>query len=180
MKAIWVLSLFTLFGCSGGLITTGSRSSVVSPSGNATSSISGFVSSVRLNAASSVTTTVTFIPQTPQAGPLGTITFCGDVVNGFVPNTFTTVNFSQGQGCSNIVSMVPNALMSVTGVVVINQLVTGTSPAQTLVGFAPQNSTTINVIFCGDVTSDFTLNVPITVHFIQGQICATIVSGLTA
>jgi len=127
----------------------------------------------------SVTTTVRFIPETPQAGPSGTTTFCGDVVNGFVLNTFTTVNFSQGQGCSNIVSMVPNALMSVTGVVVINQLVSGASPAQTLVGFAPQTGAMVNVTFCGDVTRDFTTNASSTVHFIQGQTCATIVSGLT-
>jgi len=179
MRTIWVLSLFALFGCNGGLMTTGSRSSVVSPPGNATLSISGFVNSVQLNAGAVITTTVTFIPETPQAGPSGTTTFCGDVVNGFVLNTFTTVNFSQGQGCSNIVSMVPNALMSVTGVVVINQLVSGAIPAQTLVGFAPQNGAMVNVTFCGDVTKDFTTNASSTVHFIQGQTCATIVSGLT-
>ena len=50
MRIIWVLSLFALFGCNGGLMTTGSRSSVVSPAGNATLSISGFVNSVQLNA----------------------------------------------------------------------------------------------------------------------------------
>ena len=158
-------------------MTTGPRSSVVFPAGNATLSISGFVSSVQLNNGPSLSTTVTFIPQTPQSGPLSTMTFCGDVTNGFVLNTFTTVNFSQSQGCSEIVSIDPSTMMSVAGVVTLNQLVSGASPAQTLVGFAPQTSAMVNVIFCGDVTRDFTLNASAMVHFIQGQTCATIVSA---
>jgi hypothetical protein len=180
MRSIWVMPLLVLFGCSSGLMTTGPRSTVVSPPGNTTLSISGFVNNIQLNTAVSLSTTVTFIPQTPQAGPVATMTFCGDVVNGFVLNTFTTVNFTQGQGCSNVVSMVPNPTMSVTGIVVINQLVADSSPAQTLVGFAPQNSAMINVTFCGNVTKQFTINRPATVHFIQGQTCATIVSPSTA
>lgn len=158
-------------------MTTGPRSSVVSPLGNATLSISGFVNSVQLNNGPSASTTVTLIPETPQAGPSSTMTFCGDVMNGFVLNTFTTVTFTQALGCSEIVSMDPNTTMSVAGVVTLNQLVSGASPAQTLVGFAPQNSAMVNVIFCGDVSKDFTLNASATVHFIQGQTCATIVSA---
>ena len=74
-------------------------------------SISGFVSMIQVTTAGtelgpdSAVTVVTFIAQIPQAGPLGTLTFCGDVSSDFVLNTFATANFTQGQGCSTIVSV---------------------------------------------------------------------------
>ena len=180
MKTMLLVPLLVLFGCSGGMVITNPRSSVVSPPGNATLSVSGFVNSVQLNSGASVSTTVTFLPQTPQADGLTTTTFCGDVVNGFVLNTFTTVNFTQGQGCAMIVSIEPNTMMSVSGVVTINQLVVGVSPAQTLIGFMPQGGAMVSVTFCGDVTNQFTLNAPASVRFIQGQTCASIVSASSA
>jgi len=73
--------------------------------------ISGFVSTVAVTTgatnqgSNSVVTMVTFIPQTPQAGPVGTVTFCGDVTNSFVVNTFATARFTQGQGCSNLLQV---------------------------------------------------------------------------
>jgi hypothetical protein len=177
MRSVLALSLLVCFGCSSAMMTHDPHSSVVAPPGNAVLSMSGFVSLVQLNAGPSASTTVTFIPQTPQADPLGTLTFCGDVVNGFVLNTFTTVNFTQGQGCSKIVSIVPDTMMSVSGVVTMSQLVSGVSPPQTLVVFAPQGSAAVSETFCGDVRKQFTLNTPVTVRFIQGQTCASIVSA---
>src|SRR5438876_280047 len=73
--------------------------------------ISGFVSMIEVTTAgtnlgpNSVVTVVTFTPQIPQAGPLATLTFCGDVAKDFVLNTFATVNFTQGQGCSAVVGV---------------------------------------------------------------------------
>lgn len=176
MRIICLLSLLACLGCSNTLMTHDPRSTVVSPPGNSVLSVSGFVSLVQLNQGKNLSTTVTFNPQTPQAGPLGTNTFCGDVVNGFVLNTFTTVTFTQGQGCSNIVSINPDTITLASGVVTMTQLVAGTTPSQTLVGFAPQNGATFNVIFCGDVRHQFALDALASVRFIQGQTCASIVS----
>src|SRR5262249_16993623 len=73
--------------------------------------ISGFVSMISVTTAgtnfgpNTVVTVVTFTSQTPQAGPLATLTFCGDAANEFVLDTFATVNFTQGQGCSTSVSV---------------------------------------------------------------------------
>jgi hypothetical protein len=177
MRGIFLLSLLMLFGCSGALMNNDPHSQVVSPPGNAVLSMSGFVNLVQLNGGGSPSTTVTFIPQTPQAGPLGTLTFCGDVVNGFVLNTFTTVTFTQGPGCSQIVSIVPDTISSASGVVTMSQLVSGASPPQTLVGLASQGSPVTTFTFCGDVTKEFKLDASVTVRFIQGQTCASIVSG---
>lgn len=73
--------------------------------------ISGFVSTVQTAVAgtsqgsNSTVTMVTFEAQTPQAGPIGTVTFCGDVTQDFVVNTFATAKFTQGQGCSKLISV---------------------------------------------------------------------------
>jgi len=176
MKAVFVMPLVILFGCSGGLMNKDARSHVVSPPGNAFLSMSGFVSLVQLNAGNLPSTSVAFISQTPQAGPLGTLTFCGDVVNGFVLNTFTTVNFTKGQGCSKIVSIVPDTMMFISGVVTLSQPVSGVSPPHTLVRIAPQGGAVLNLTFCGDVAAQFMVNASVTVRFIQGQTCASIVS----
>jgi uncharacterized protein YceK len=74
-------------------------------------SVSGFVNAIQLTVAgtsmgpNTPVTIVTFIPQTPQAGPSAVITFCGDQQSAFVLNTFAIVNFTQTQGCANIVSV---------------------------------------------------------------------------
>ena len=73
--------------------------------------VSGFINAIQFtNAGTSMgpntpVTVVTFIPQTPQAGSSAVITFCGDQQSAFVLNTFAIVNFTQGQGCANIVSV---------------------------------------------------------------------------
>lgn len=69
--------------------------------------VSGFINSIQFTVAGPNTpvTVVTFVPQTPQAGPSAVITFCGDQQTAFVLNTFAIVNFRQGQGCSTIVSV---------------------------------------------------------------------------
>ena len=73
--------------------------------------ISGFVSMVQVTTAgtnagpNSVVTVVTFVPPTPQAGPVGTVTFCGNVANSFVVSTFATARLTQGQGCSNLIDV---------------------------------------------------------------------------
>jgi hypothetical protein len=180
MRSVLALSLLVCFGCSSAMMTHDPHSSVVSPPGNAALSVSGFVNLVQLNTGPSLSTTVTFIPQTPEAGPLGTLTFCGDVVHGFVLNTFTTVNFTQGLGCSKIVSIVPDTMMSVGGVVTMSQPVSGVSPPQTLVVFVPQGGASVSETFCGDVRKQFTLDTPMTALFIQGQTCASIISVSTA
>ena len=73
--------------------------------------VSGFVNAIQLTVTgtsmgpNTTVTVVTFIPQTPQAGPSAIMTFCGDQQSQFVLNTFAIVNFTQGQGCANIVSV---------------------------------------------------------------------------
>ena len=69
--------------------------------------VSGFVNGIQftVNGPNTPVTVVTFIPQTPQAGPSAVVTFCGDQQSAFVLNTFAIVNFTQGQGCANLVSV---------------------------------------------------------------------------
>ena len=69
--------------------------------------VSGFINAIQFSTSGPNTpvTVVTFIPQTPQAGPSAVITFCGDQQTAFVLNTFAIVNFTQGSSCSNLVSV---------------------------------------------------------------------------
>ena len=82
-------------------------STIVSLTPNRFVSISGVVSIVQLTALAdnSFVTIVTFIPPSPQNGLAETISFCGAVENKFLLNAFMTVNFTQGQGCSSLLSV---------------------------------------------------------------------------
>jgi hypothetical protein len=108
MKHLFIVLLIGLVACGNPRDPLLSQSN---PPGSGQLSISGFVSMIQVTTAGtdrgpdSVVTVVTFIPQTPQAGTLGTLTFCGDASSDFVLNTFATANFTQGQGCSTIVSV---------------------------------------------------------------------------
>jgi hypothetical protein len=107
MKYAVLVLLLALAGCGG----QDPRLSQSSQPGAGQLSISGFVNVLQVTTggtslgANSVVTQVTFIPQTPQAGPVGTITFCGDVSANFVVNTFATARFTQGQGCSKLIGV---------------------------------------------------------------------------
>ena len=153
-------------------------------------SISGFVSTAQLSHAAtsqggnSLVTVVSFIPQTPQMSPVSNLTFCGNVVSEFVLNTFATVTFTTGQGCSNIVSLFPMSFVSLSGFVSIIQLTTsGSNFPVTMVTFllpGPQNGLAETIAFCGNVGNQFPLNGFMNVSFTQGGGCATVVSASPA
>lgn len=108
MRHAFLVLLIGLLGCGSSHDPRVSQSNVP---GAGQLSFSGFVSSVQVTTTgtnfgpNTVVTVVTFVAQTPQAGNLGTLTFCGDVANVFVLNTFATVNFTQGQGCSTVITV---------------------------------------------------------------------------
>ncbi len=71
--------------------------------------VSGFVSIVQITTIGSGETTtfatvVTFLPFA-HSGTASTISFCGNVGNRFVLNTFTTVSFARGPGCATIIAI---------------------------------------------------------------------------
>jgi hypothetical protein len=71
--------------------------------------VTGFVTIVQVTTIGSGATTtfvtaVTFLPFS-QSGTASTISFCGNVGNHFVLNTFTTVNFTRGPGCATIIAI---------------------------------------------------------------------------
>ncbi|HKC71961.1 MAG TPA: hypothetical protein VKB60_10080 [Terriglobales bacterium] len=126
-------------------------------------------------------TVVTFIPQLPQNTPSTSIIFCGNVANQFFLNTFASVQFTQGLGCSTLVSLFPTAFVSLTGFVSIVQLTGTTGSPVTMVTFilpAPQNGFAETLAFCGNVASQFGVNGMMTVNFSQGQGCATLISAM--
>jgi hypothetical protein len=99
------------------------------------------------------------------------------MVNLFFQNTFATVRFTQGAGCSTVVSVTPTPFVSVTGVVSIVQLTASGNSPVTLVTFlllAPQNGLAETLPFCGNVASQFVVNSLMTVSFSQGQACSTL------
>jgi hypothetical protein len=150
-------------------------------------SVSGFVSTVQLSQGAtsqggdSLVTVVGFIPQSPQMNPITNLTFCGNVVSEFVLNTFATVTFTIGQGCSNLVSLFPMSFVSLSGFVSIIQLTSlGSNSPVTMVTFllpGPQNGLAETIAFCGNVGNQFALNGFMNVSFTQGGGCASIVSA---
>ena len=180
MKAWCAVLLIGLLGC-------GSNPRRTLTSLNATPlTVNGFVSTVQLNTAAtsmggnSTVTVVTFIPELPQRFPTTTITFCGNAAGEFVPNTFATVTFTPGQGCSTIVSLSPTTFVSLSGFVSIVQLtISANSSPVTTVTFLlppPQNGLAETIIFCGNVGNLFALNGFMTVTFTQAGSCATVAS----
>ena len=179
------LLVIGLLGCGGNPLRIRTTTTNSNPS-----SISGFVSTVQLNHAAasqgsnSAVTVVSFIPQSPQMSPVSNLTFCGNVVSEFVLNTFATVTFTTGQGCSNIVSLFPMSFVSLSGFVSIIQLTTsGSNFPVTMVTFllpGPQNGLAETIAFCGNVGNQFPLNGFMNVSFTQGGGCATVVSASPA
>ena len=182
MKGLYALLLIGLLGCG-----DPHRSLTVSGINAAPLSVSGFVNTIRLTTSAtslgsnSPVTVVTFISQLPQNTPTTNIVFCGNVANQFVLNTFANVQFTQGPGCSTIVSLLPTAFVSITGFVSIVRLTDSAGSPVTVVTFllpAPQNGLAETLVFCGDVAS-VGVNGIMTVNFSQGQGCATIISAMT-
>jgi hypothetical protein len=96
-----------------------------------------------------------------------------------VPNSFATVQFKQGLGCSTLVSLLPTPFVSLTGTVSIVQLTNSNNSLATLVTFllpAPQNGFSVTLAFCGNAAGQFVVNGIMTVSFTQGQGCSNIVS----
>jgi hypothetical protein len=183
MKSLYTLLLIGLLGCGG----DPHRSLKVSGINAAPMSVSGFVNAIRLTTSAtslgsnSPVTIVTFIPQLPQNTSTVTITFCGNVANQFFLNTFASVQFTQGLGCSSIESLLPTAFVSLTGFVSIVQLTGSAGSPVTLVTFilpVPQNGLTETLAFCGNVAGQFAVNSMMTVSLSQGQGCATINSAV--
>ena len=69
--------------------------------------VSGFVSVVQITTITTAggTTTLVTVVTFLQTGTESTINFCGNVMNQFVLDTFTSVNFTQGQPCATIVAI---------------------------------------------------------------------------
>src|SRR5690348_2713825 len=69
--------------------------------------VSGFVSVVQITTivGASGTTTLVTVVTFLQTGTASTINFCGNIGSQFVLNTFTTVDFTQGQPCATIVAI---------------------------------------------------------------------------
>jgi hypothetical protein len=89
-----------LVGCSGLAVVA-----TFQPAGNVVT-VSGVVSIVQIitiqgPTGTTTVTVVTFIGQSTSS----TINFCGNLGNQFSTNTFTTVNFTNGQGCGNVVTI---------------------------------------------------------------------------
>lgn len=185
MKVLCAVLLIGLLGCGGNPLQTRTTTLNATPS-----TVSGFVSTVQFNQAAtsqgsnSAVTVVTFIPQVPQTSPTTNIIFCGNMVNEFVPNTFATVTFTPGQGCSSLVSLSPVSLVSLSGFVSIVQVTTSTNNSLvTTVTFllpAPQNGLAETIGFCGNVGNQFAMNGFMTVTFTQAAGCANIVAAGTA
>jgi hypothetical protein len=177
------LLLIGLLGCG----VDPHRPLTVSGSNAAPLSVSGFVNTIQLTTSAtglgsnSSVTVVTFIPQLPQNTPTTSIIFCGNVANQFFLNTFATMQFTQGLGCSTIVSLFPTTFVSLTGFVSIVQFTDTVGSPVTLVTFilpAPQNGLAETLAFCGDVASEFGVNGMMSVNFSQGQCCATLISAM--
>ena len=155
MKGVYVLLLIGLLGRGADL----HRSLTVSGINAAPLSVSGFVDAIHLNTSAtdlfsnSPVTVVTFIPQVPQNTPITNIVFCGNVADQFFLNTFAEVQFTQGLGCSTIVSLFPATFVSLTGFVSIVQLTGSSGSPMTLVTLilpAPQNGLAETGAFCGN------------------------------
>jgi hypothetical protein len=96
-----------------------------------------------------------------------------------VPNSFASVQFKQGSGCSTLVSLLPTPFVSISGTVSIVQLTNSNNSLITLVTFllpTPQNGFSETLAFCGNVAGQFVVNGMMTVSFTQGQACSNIVS----
>lgn len=184
MKGLLAVLLLGLLGCGAG--HDPHLSGTISSTNLSPLSVSGFVRSIQLTTSAtsmgsnSPVTIVTFIPQLPQNTPTSTLTFCGNVGNDFVPNTFVTVQFTQGPGCATMVSALPTAFVTLTGFISIVQLTTAGNGVVTLVTFilqAPQNGLTETLPFCGNVAGQFPVNGLMSVSFTQGQTCSNVVSA---
>lgn len=184
MKGLVAVFLLGLLACGG----DPHRGATVSGINAAPLSVSGFVSTIQLTTTAtsagskSPVTAVTFIPQLPQSTPTTTITFCGNVANQFTANTFATVQFTEGVGCSNMVSLLPTAFVTIAGRVSIVQLTASGSSVITLVTFilqSPQAGLAETLPFCGNLVNQFVVNSLMTVSFSQGQACSTVSSAAT-
>ena len=182
MKGLLAVLLLGLLGCGAGrdshLLAT------ISASNTSPLSVSGFVSSIQLTHAAmggnSTVTIITFIPQLPQNTPTSTLTFCGNVANDFVQNTFVSVQFTPGPGCATVVSALPTAFVTISGLVSIVQVTTsnnGLITVVTLILQAPQAGLAETLPFCGNVAGQFPVNGLMTVSFTQGQTCSNVVSA---
>lgn len=103
LRMLLLIGAISLSGCSGVVIFGAIPS-------NTPLTVSGFVSIVQvttIGSSSTVTTVVTAVTFLPfaQSGTASTVSFCGNVGNQFLLNTFTTVQFSQGPSCATIISM---------------------------------------------------------------------------
>jgi hypothetical protein len=69
--------------------------------------VSGFVSVIQITTivSSGGTTTLVTMVTFLHFGTASTINFCGNLGNQFILNTFTTVDFTQGQPCATIVAI---------------------------------------------------------------------------
>ncbi len=102
LQSVVLAATMCLTGCGGGVVI----GAAIDPY-HAPVTVCGVISIVQVTTITSsggpasFVTVVTFL----QTGTASTVNFCGNVGDQFVMNTFTTVNFTQGQTCGTIVAV---------------------------------------------------------------------------
>ena len=102
LQSLLLIAVMWLTGCSGVVFFgTGFHPS------NTLVTVSGFVSVIQITTIISAgrTTTLVTIVTFLQTGTASTINFCGNIGSQIFLNTFTTVDFTQGQPCATVVAI---------------------------------------------------------------------------
>src|SRR5690349_10421026 len=102
LQSLLLIAVICLTGCNGVVFF----SAGFHPT-NTLVTVSGLVSVVQITTIISAggTTTLVTIVTFVQTGTASSINFCGNVGSQFVVNTFTTVDFTQGQPCATVVAI---------------------------------------------------------------------------
>lgn len=102
LQSLLLIAAMWLTGCNGVVFFGGA----IHPS-NTIFTVNGFVSVIQITTTITAggTTTLVTIVTFLQFGRTSTVNFCGNVRSQFVLNTFTTVDFTQGQPCATMVAI---------------------------------------------------------------------------
>jgi hypothetical protein len=102
LQSLLLIAVTCLTGCNGVVFFSGGFHPT-----NTLVTVSGVVSVVQITTivgagrTTTLVTVVTFL----QTGTASTINFCGNIGSQFFLNTFTTVDFTQGQPCATVVAI---------------------------------------------------------------------------
>jgi hypothetical protein len=102
LQSLLLIAVICLTGCNGVVFF----SAGFHPT-NTLVTVSGLVSVVQITTITSATGTTTLVTVVTflQIATASTINFCGNIGSQFVLDTFTTVDFTQGQPCGTIVTI---------------------------------------------------------------------------